>query len=553
MSGRRPARQRRGSRAGILLEPPREAWTLVHALRSRARAQGERPFLTFHDGAALTFSALDEQSDRVASALARLGVRAGDRVLALARNSAAFVLAMLGTLKRGAIFTPINTELKGPFLEHQLRNADPALVLVEDELRRAFDTVDLSGHRATHTVVVGDPSTDPLPRTVAVPFAEVAGAPVEIACLVTPRPHDVAMIMYTSGTTGPAKGVLMPHGHCYLFGLGLATAMGLTPDDRYYVCMPLFHANALLMQVGACLLAGTPAHVARRFSASSWLDEVRAAGATVTNALGVMPEFIFRQPPTPRDRKHRLRRIVAVPIAAEWGAAFEERFGVRFLQGFGMTECNMPVYSDPADPLLPGCAGRVLEDWFEVSVVDPDTDEPLPLEAVGEIVVRPRVASGFSAGYFRMPDRTVEAWRNLWFHTGDAGRLDGRGRLWFVDRIKDCIRRRGENISSYEVEQALSAHPAVAECAVVGLRVAGAGGEEEVKAFIVPAGASPDPAALLDWCVTRMPRYAVPRFLEFVAALDKTATGKIRKPELRKAGVTSATWDREAAGYVVPR
>jgi crotonobetaine/carnitine-CoA ligase len=536
-----------------MLDLPKHSWTLVHAVRAQARLMGERPFLTFHDGVTLDFAGLDRSTDRVASALAELGVQPGDRVLALAHNSAEFVLAMLGSQKRGAIFTPINTELRGAFLQHQVDNADPTVVVVDAALRPAFDAIDTGGPGITRTVIIGDPATPPLPGTRGVPFAALEGAAVDAAALVTPEPRDVGLIMYTSGTTGPSKGVLMPHGHCYLFGVGLARALRLTADDRYYICMPLFHANALLMQLVGCLLAGTPARIARRFSASAWLDEVRAADATVTNALGVMPEFIFRQPPTARDRDHRLRAVMAVPIALEWGAAFEQRFGVRFVQGFGMTECNILAYGDPADPVLPGCAGPVLDDWFEVRVVNPDTDEPLPPDAVGEIVVRPKLASCFSAGYFRMPDRTVEAWRNLWFHTGDAGRLDGRGRLWFVDRIKDCIRRRGENISSYEVEQVLNGHPAVAESAVVGVRVAGAGGEEEVKACIVPRGAPPPPAELLDWCVGRMPRYAVPRFVEFVAALEKTATGKIRKQELRQAAVTASTWDRESVGYVVPR
>ncbi len=536
-----------------MLDLPRESWTLVEAVRAQARRLGERPFLTFSDGASLTFGALDRESDRVASALAGLGVGPGDRVLALARNSAAFLLAMLGAHKRRAIFTPLNTELKGAFLEHQLRNSDPSVVVVDDELRPAFDTVDLSGLGASHTIVIGDPGTPALPGTRPLPFGVLLDRPAEPDAVLSPATQDVGLIMYTSGTTGPSKGVLMPHGHSYLFGLGMARAIGLSSGDRYYICMPLFHANALLMQMVGCLLAGAPAHVARRFSASTWLDEVRASDATLTNALGVMPEFIFRQPPTPRDREHRLRLVMAVPIAEEWGAAFEARFGVRFFQGFGMTECNILAYSDPADPLLPGCAGPVRTDWFDVRVVDPETDEPLPAEAVGEITVRPRLASCFSAGYFRMPGTTLEAWRNLWFHTGDAGRIDARGRLWFVDRIKDCIRRRGENISSYEIEQVLNAHPAVAESAVVGVRVAGAGGEEEIKACIVPDGAPPEPRALLDWCVARLPRFAVPRFVEIVPALEKTATGKIRKPELRAAGVTGATWDREAAGYTLPR
>jgi crotonobetaine/carnitine-CoA ligase len=247
--------------------------------------------------------------------------------------------------------------------------------------------------------------------------------------------------------------------------------------------------------------------------------------------------------------------MMAVPIAEEWGVAFEKRFGVPFMQGFGMTECNIVAYTRPGEALVPGCAGYPLAEWFEVGIADPDTDAPLPPGQVGEIVVRPKVPGTVMAGYFRMPDKTVEAWRNLWFHTGDAGRFDDLGRLHYVDRLKDCIRRRGENISSFEVEQVLNAHPAVAESAVVGIRVAGAGGEDEVKAYVVAAtGATLDPVELLDWCTPRMPYFAVPRFVEVVTGeLAKTPTGKLQKAPLREAGVTAATWDRDSVGYVVRR
>ena len=363
------------------------------------------------------------------------------------------------------------------------------------------------------------------------------------------------MIMYTSGTTGPSKGVLMPHGHCYVFGLGTVEALALTPSDRYFICMPLFHANALLMQLIGSLIAGAEVVVAEWFRATSWLEEVRAARATVTNGLGVIPEFIFRQPPTDRDRDHHLRAMMAVPIADDWGAAFQQRFGVPFLQGFGMTECNIPAYTRLGEPLVPGCAGYLLAEWFEVAIVDPASDAPLPPGEVGEITVRPKVPGVFMAGYFHMPEKTVEAWRNLWFHTGDAGRVDDLGRLHYVDRIKDCIRRRGENISSFEIEQVLNAHPAVAESAVVGVKVAGAGGEEEVMAHVVLAPeAAVDLRELLDWCTPRMPYFAVPRFLEIVTGeLAKTPTGKLQKVPLREAGITAATWDRESIGYVVRR
>jgi len=449
--------------------------------------------------------------------------------------------------------------LRGAFLQHQLHNAEPRVVVLEDRLAANLREVVAGPAAPEAMVIVGDPVT-PTPACLATarrlmfPELRALRAPADFE-LVIPSPGDVTMIMYTSGTTGPSKGVLIPHGHCYLAGLGLAEATALTAADRYFVCMPLFHANALLMQFVGSLIAGAQVVVTERFRATSWLEEVRAAEATITNGLGVIPEFIFRQPPTGRDRDHRLRLMMAVPIAPEWGAAFEKRFGVPFMQGFGMTECNIVAYSRPGDDLVPGCAGYPLADWFEVGIADPHTDAPLPAGQTGEIVVRPKLPGCVMAGYFRMPEKTVEAWRNLWFHTGDAGRFDDLGRLHYVDRIKDCIRRRGENISSFEIEQVLNAHPAVAESAVVGIKVAGAGGEDEVKAYVVPAaGATVDPVALLDWCTPRMPHFAVPRFVELVSGeLAKTPTGKLQKTPLREAGITATTWDRESVGYVVRR
>jgi crotonobetaine/carnitine-CoA ligase len=537
----------------------KSSWTIVDLVRRQARRYGEREFMSFEHGTRLTFAAFDAETDRLARVLATLGVEPEDRVLALVKNRVEFMLAMLATQKLGAVFVPINTELKGAFLEHQLRNSEPKVVFVDSALADAFEDVDPGDANIQAVVFIGGGVPERMPAVFANPrqltFEELSRLPHDAGGdLATPSPYDIACIMYTSGTTGPSKGVLMPHAHCYLLGLGTARTLKLSEAERYYVCMPLFHSNALWMQVMGSLLAGTPVYCVERFSPNRWLDDVRASGATVTNALGVMPEFIFRTPPTPLDRDHALRQIMAVPIAAEWGGAFEERFGVKIVQGYGMTECNIPCYTRPDDPLLPGCAGRVLKDYFELRVVDPATDEPLPQGEVGEIVVRPKEPGCFMAGYFRMLEKTVEAWRNLWFHTGDAGRFDEEGRLFFVDRIKDCIRRRGENISAYEVEQVLNAHPSVAESAVIGVKTAGAGGEEEVKACLVAEpGSEIDNVALLDYCVQRMPRYAVPRFVEFVDGLPKTATGKVQKQGLRDAGVTAETWDRDSVGYKIAR
>ena len=545
--------------ASNLGRAPWREWTLIHLLRRQAAAQRDRPFVRFEDGQAFTFRQLDAWTDELAGSLAALGVRAGDRVLGLVGNRAESIGMLFATVKLGAVWVPVNTGLRGAFLEHQLHNAEPCVVVLEDRLAANLRDVVAGPVAPEALVIVGDPVT-PTPACLATarrlmfPELRALRAPADLE-LVTPSPGDVTMIMYTSGTTGPSKGVLIPHGHCYLAGLGLAEATALTAADRYFVCMPLFHANALLMQFVGSLIAGAQVVVTERFRATSWLEEVRAAEATITNGLGVIPEFIFRQPPTDRDRDHRLRLMMAVPIAPEWGAAFEKRFGVPFMQGFGMTECNIVAYTRPGDDLVPGCAGYPLADWFEVGIADPHTDAPLPAGQTGEIVVRPKLPGCVMAGYFRMPEKTVEAWRNLWFHTGDAGRFDDLGRLHYVDRIKDCIRRRGENISSFEIEQVLNAHPAVAESAVVGIKVAGAGGEDEVKAYVVPAArATVDLVALLDWCAPRMPHFAVPRFVEVVTGeLAKTPTGKLQKTPLREAGITAATWDRESVGYVVRR
>ena len=538
---------------------PREQWTLVDAVRHQAVAAAEREFLSFENGSSVSFSEFDDLTDRLGTALCDLGVQPGDRILGLLTNSREFMLAMIATHKVGAIFVPINTELRGNFLEHQVHNSSPRIIVVDNGLMERFDAVDTSP-TAIETVLRvndGSDSANSTPESLS-GASHMALEPLletvpRIEALATPVPEDVCTIMYTSGTTGPSKGVLMPQGHCYLFALGTVAAMELTQDDRYFCCMPLFHANGLFMQVYASLLAGASCHVTKRFSVTDWLNIVREEKITVTNALGVMPEFIFRSPTSDRDQDHLLTRILAIPVAEEWGEAMEERFGVVLRQGFGMTEVNMVTYSDLDDPVMAGCAGPPLSDFFEVIIADPDTDRELPRNEIGEILVRPKVPFCFNVGYFKMPDKTVEAWRNLWFHTGDAGHMDPEGRLFFVDRIKDRIRRRGENISSFELEQTLNEHPSVVESAAVGLRVEGAGGEDEIKVVLAVDGPSPDPSEFLDWCVPRMPRHTVPRYLEFVTELDKTASGKIRKQAIRDAGVTESTWDRESVGYVVRR
>jgi len=286
--------------ASNLGRAPWREWTLVHLLRGQAAAQGDRPFVRFEDGQAFTFRQLDAWTDALAGSLAALGVRAGDRVLGLVGNRAESIGMLFATVKLGAVWVPVNTGLRGAFLEHQLHNAEPRVVVLEDRLAANLREVVAGPVAPEAMLIVGDPVT-PTPACLATarrlmfPELRALRAPADFE-LVTPSPGDVTMIMYTSGTTGPSKGVLIPHGHCYLAGLGLAEATALTAADRYFVCMPLFHANALLMQFVGSLIAGAQVVVTERFRATSWLEEVRAAEATITNGLGVIPEFIFRQP-----------------------------------------------------------------------------------------------------------------------------------------------------------------------------------------------------------------------------------------------------------------
>ncbi len=537
----------------------KSTWTLVDLARRQADSYGEREFIRFEQGTRLTFAGLDTDSNSLARNLAGLGVIPGDRVLVLLKNRAEFILVMLATMKLGAIFVPVNTELKGAFLQHQLINAEPRVVFVDASLSSAFTGLEGGIENLSATVYVAGDVDDSLPTVFAgVPAmtfeAFAALAPSMEDVLVVPGPQDIACIIYTSGTTGPAKGVLMPHAHCYLFGRRMVERLSMTTEDCQYVCMPLFHTMGLLLQVVSSWISGGRVYCIERFSPNRWLDDVRTCEATVTNALGVMPEFIFRTAPTEHDRDHNLKKVLAVPIATEWGSAFEERFGIKFFQGYGMTEINLISYTADDDPLAPGLAGKVADDYFEVRIVDAETDLPVSPGEIGEIVVRPKEPFCFSQGYYRMPEKTVETWRNLWFHTGDAGRFDDQDRLYFVDRIRDRIRRRGENISSFEIEQVLNEHPEVIESAVIGIRVHDAGGEDEVKAVIVTeGGVDIDNVALLNYCAERMPRFAVPRFVEATQELAKTATGKIQKEPLRKAGISERTWDRESVGYKLAR
>ena len=515
-------------------------WLLSAALKERATRSPDAPWLTDSEGASLSFGQAHTHSLRAAGFFERLGVRRADRIGVFMFNGCDFATAWMGLAHLAATTVFLNTELRATFLRHQLVDSALGCVVVDAELLGALADIADEVPELRTVIVVGGPSSARLPeRWQVLAWPDWAQQPDWDG--PGPAPEDIACIMYTSGTSGPSKGVLMPHAHCALYGIGTIQCVELTAQDRYYVSLPLFHANGLLMQLGATLLAGIPAFVRRRFSASAWLAVVREQGATVTNLLGATAGFLIHQPPSAQDREHSLRAVLTAPNLAQHEAAFRERFGVKdIVSGFGMTEVNIPIWGRIGRS-VPGAAGWTHEQHFEVRIADPETDEALPPGQMGEILVRPKVPFGFMAGYFNAPAKTVEAWRNLWFHTGDAGTMREDGLVTFVDRIKDCIRRRGENISATEVEEVVAALPGIEEVAAYAVPSDVPGGEDEVMLALVPkAGVTLDGAEILRIASGQLPRFAKPRFVKFVEALPKTATGKVQRAVLRKQGIEGA-------------
>ena len=373
----------------------------------------------------------------------------------------------------------------------------------------------------------------------------VRGDPLDPAPV---RPGSTLAILYTSGTTGPSKGVMCPHAQFTWWGEIVGGWLEITAEDVLYTCLPLFHTNALNAFFQA-LIHGAHYVVGPRFSASQFWKRLSDVDATVTYLQGAMVSILQSTEATRLDGAHRVRVALAPGTPADLWGIFEERFGVHIVEGHGMTETN-GVIGPVGGEQRPGWMGRLMP-GFAARVVD-DQDIEVPDGTPGELIMRSDHPFAFATGYWRMPEATVEAWRNLWFHSGDRVVRDADGYFRFVDRLKDAIRRRGENISAWEVEQVLLRHPAIAAAAV--FPVPSELGEDEVMACIVPQkGVTVDPVSLVRFCEPLIAYFAVPRFIDIVEKLPLTENGKVRKFVLRERGVTPTTWDREAAGIELRR
>ena len=488
-------------------------------LERAAAAHGDRPLLRFGD-AIWSYAALCDDVAGLAGALAENGIAPGDRVLVMSENRPDILRLWLACGWLGAALVPVNTALRGEGLRHALTSARARAVALESPLR---EHVAEAGFEPTWVL---DEDGLPAPTRPVPPHAV--------------GPGDTCAILYTSGTTGPAKGVLCPHAQWYWWGIKTGEVLGIERDSVLYTNLPLFHTNAL-NAFWQALVAGATYVLGPRFSASAFWGRLARSRATVTYLLGAMVSILLRTPPGEHDRAHRARVALAPATPPELHEPFFERFGVRLVDGWGSTETNI-VIANALDHLRPGTLGYVL-DGFEARVAD-EYDAPLHDGTPGELLVRHREPFSFASGYDGLPETTADAWRNLWFHTGDRVVRDPDGTFRFVDRLKDVIRRRGENVSSFEVEQALLAHEDVVAAAVVP--VPSELGEDEVLACVVPrAGAALDPPELVRFCEPRLPRFALPRFVDVLSELPLTASGKVEKHLLRERGVSPTTWDRE--------
>jgi len=523
--------------------PPAER-TLPAMLDRGAARHGDKPLLAF-GAASWSHRDLPRLAAARATTLREAGVGRGDRVAVMLSNRIELIEVLVACGAIGAAAVPINSASMGPQIGYVVRDSAARLLVIEDGFAARLATAELGGTALETIWIVGETMAgDAIPDGVActaLPALPDVADPAAAAPSGEPSilPSDTLAILYTSGTTGPAKGVLCSHAQYHWWGVHSAEILGVGASDVLCTTLPLFHINALNTFAQASL-AGCRVAFEPRFSASAFWPTMREREASVVYLLGAMVPILLAQPASAAERAHRVRTGLGPGVPASAAAAFVGRTGVTLLEGYGSTETNFVIASAPERP-RPGCMGW-LRPGFEARVVD-SLDAELPPGEAGELVLRADEPFAFSSGYFGKPEATVAAWRNLWFHTGDRVVREADGCFRFVDRLKDAIRRRGENISSYEVEQVLQMHPAVAAVAVYPVRSELA--EDEVMAALVARpGETLDPAELAHFCTDRLPYFAIPRYVEVVAELPRTENGKVQKYKLRERGVTPTAWDR---------
>jgi crotonobetaine/carnitine-CoA ligase len=525
---------------------------LTQIIEDKARQRPNHVVFQFRD-TPITLGQLNDAINRAANGFLALGVKQGDKVAIMLPNCPEFLYSWFGLNKIGAVEVPINVALKGQGLAYQIVQSDcVALAADTDYLDRLTDVVgDLKSVR--HVALRPGPGSArlPLPKwpgPETLWFDELMDRPATSPS-ITVHFRDLATILYTSGTTGVSKGVEMSHHYWYDIWAEAVKYARYTEDDVLYTGLPFFHGNAQGITIGPAILADAKAVIVERFSASQLWDDCRRYECTEANYIGGIIPILLKQTPRPDDADNPVRLMVGAAAPADEWEAFQKRFNTKLLEVYGMTECYCCLVS-PYDAPRPGSCGKAITGW-DVRIVD-ENDNECPSDVAGEFIARSNKMWVGTTGYYKKPEATLELIQNGWIHTGDMGRRDKDGYFFFADRKKQAIRRRGENISSFEVESVIDAHPAVLEACVVG--VPSEVGEEEVKAVVVlKEGLSVLPEELIHWCEPRMAYFAIPRYIAIRSSLPKTPSERVEKFKLKAEGITPDCWDREKAGIVLKR
>ncbi len=524
---------------------------LSHIIEDKARQNPDKVVFQFRD-TPLTLGDMNDRINQVANGFLALGVQKGDKVAIMLPNCEEFLYVWFGLNKIGAVEVPINVALKGTGLIHQIVQSDCVALVADTSFMDRLD--DVSDDLITVRHVIWREGNDPqgsLPgwkNIERLTFPELLGH-ANTAPDISVHFSDMASILYTSGTTGVSKGVMISHFYWYDIWSQSIKYSRYTEDDVLYTGLPFFHGNAQGITIGPAILADAKAVIVDRFSAGALWDDCRKWECTEANYIGGIIPILAKAPIDERDGDNPLRLMVGAAAPVNIWHEFEKRFNTRLLEVYGMTECYCCL-SNPIDNVRPGSCGQAITGW-KVQIVDDNDDEVAPGE-LGEFVAQPETRGVGTDGYYKKPEETLELFKNFWVHTGDLGRMDEDGYFYFVDRKKQALRRRGENISSFEVEAVINSNPAVLESCVVG--VPSDVGEEDVKAVVVLLeGQELSEEDLIAWCEPRMAYFAIPRYIAFRKDLPKTPSERVEKYKLKVEGVTDDCWDMEAAGIVLKR
>ena len=531
-------------------EYPQNERVLTHIIADKAKRYPNHVVFQFRDEPH-TFAELNEGINKAANGFLSLGIKKGDKVAIMLNNCVEFLYSWFGLNKIGAIEVPINVALKGEGLIYQIIQSDCVGLVADTVFLDRLNPVSDNLETLDHVVFLNNSDETSLVKWKGVKslwfdnlMDHSSTAPdIEVNF------DDMASILYTSGTTGRSKGVEMSHSYWYDIWSESVKYSRYTEDDVLYTGLPFFHGNAQGITIGPAILADAKAVIVERFSASSLLEDCRRWGCTEANYIGGIIPIMMKQSPSESDGNNPLRLMVGAAAPVDIWHDFEARFNTKLLEVYGMTECYCCLVV-PYDEPRPGSCGKPITGW-KVKLVDEHDNEVAPGE-LGEFVAQPQRNFVGTSGYYKQSEATLEFVKNFWMHTGDLGRRDEDGYFYFVDRKKQALRRRGENISSFEVESVINSNPAVLESCVVG--VPSDVGEEDVKTVVIlKEGQQLSAEELIEWCESRMAYFAIPRYVAFRNELPKTPSERVEKYKIKVEGVTEDCWDRDESGITLKR